>query len=385
MLIFWKEEKEIKKIFMIDFLLCSAGFLLVPIIPIYMKEILKYNISQIGFIIGIPSIICCILGGISYFFYKKFGIYYSVVISLLLDIAVYSILLLQTNFKITLFFYILKGISTCIFMPILKNLYVIILKNKNNKNLVFKYQYILICLSAIASPFLSKIIYPISYNYIFYIVLILYFISLILLIKYRNYIKALDIKREKINIIKVLISKKIFFIFLLACIGILTVFSQFEGTFILTLNSDDSLDTFTKLLILNSIFGIIIQAFNLKFFKNLSAYSSLIIGCISFGIAYLSFLVTHTNIYLLILSILLFTFGETFIMPNIEVFITEISVDEDRVLLYGISEFKRLGFFLGPFVSGYFIQYFSSKIMFLVFAGISIFSCLLFIIFKKLD
>lgn len=385
MSIFWKEEREIKKIFIIDYLLCSVSFLLVPIIPIYMNSVLNFQVAQIGFIVGIPSVICCFLGGISYYFYRKIGMFYSVLFSMLLDIFVFIIMLFKPCFSIVIIFYILKGISNSIFMPILKNLYIIVLKNKENTNIVFKYRYILICMSAIISPYISTIIYPKSTNLIFYIALVLYFISIIIFLSYREYIKKLDIKQnKKVNVIEILKERKIFSIFLMACVGILTVFSQFEGTFVLTLEKN-SLNIFTKLLILNSIFGIIFQILNLNFLKKLTAYQNLILGCCFFGITYFSFLLTYKNLYLSIFSILLFTLGETFIMPNIETFIAEISMDEDRVLLYGISEFKSLGFFLGPFISGYLIQKLSVSIMFCFFSVISLISCILFITFYKIQ
>lgn len=176
--------------------------------------------------------------------------------------------------------------------------------------------------------------------------------------------------------------KKSFLIFILGCILILATFSQFEGTFILTIK-ENSLDVFSKLLILNSVFGIILQIINIKFFKKITSYYSIIIGCIFFSIAYLSFFLQNNYLYL-VLAVFLFTIGETFVLPNIESYVTEISNNENRILLYGILEFKRLGFFLGPFLSGVLLKNFSIAFMFLFFSGISLLSCLIFIYYQKI-
>lgn len=105
---FLREEKDVKKVFLIDFLLCFAGFLVVPIIPIYMKDVLKYSLGQVGFILGIPSVICCFLGGLAYYCYRKLGIYHSVLLSLTLDILVYVVLLVKFPYIYYNFLYI-KG------------------------------------------------------------------------------------------------------------------------------------------------------------------------------------------------------------------------------------------------------------------------------------
>lgn len=381
---FWKEENKIKNLFLVDFLLYIANFLLIPIIPIYMKNILNFESLKIGFIIGIPSIICCFFSGISYICYKKLGSYKSILLSITLDIIFYVSLVIKGNFQIILIFYVLKGISNCIFMPIFKNLYMNTLKNEKNREVTFKIKYILICTAAIFAPYISKTIYPISEVMIFYIIIGINIISFMIISTYKNFIKSVEVKKTNLQISKIIVEKKELMIFLIGCIGILSVFSQFEGTFILTLNKN-ALDVFSVLLILNSILGIVFQIINMKFLKKLSSFHSIIIGCIFFTLSYYSFFIINENYYYLIISIILFTLGETFIIPNIDIFITEVSTNEDRIILYAISEFKRLGFFLGPFLSGYFIQKFSSSFMFVIFSIISILSCIFFIIFKKIS
>ena len=69
---FLKEEKKIRGFLFVDFLLYLSTFLLTPIISIYMRDILAFNSSEIGLIIGLPSIIACFFGGISYLTYKLF-------------------------------------------------------------------------------------------------------------------------------------------------------------------------------------------------------------------------------------------------------------------------------------------------------------------------
>ena len=170
---FLKEEKKIRGFLFVDFLLYLSTFLLTPIISIYMRDILAFNSSEIGLIIGLPSIIACFFGGISYLTYKLFGSYRSILISLSLDIYVSIVLLLKGNFQLVLFTYIFKGLSTCIFMPIFKNLYINSLLYENNKGTLFKVKYILICITAVISPYFSNKFYPISKKIIFIIIIYL--------------------------------------------------------------------------------------------------------------------------------------------------------------------------------------------------------------------
>lgn len=379
---FLKEEKKIRGFLFVDFLLYLSTFLLTPIISIYMRDILAFNSSEIGLIIGFPSIIACFFGGISYLTYKLFGSYRSILISLSLDIYVSIVLLLKGNFQLVLFTYIFKGLSTCIFMPIFKNLYINSLLYENNKGTLFKVKYILICITAVISPYFSNKFYPISKKIIFIIIIILNFIAIFIISYYKNSINSVEVKKKELKLKEFFTHKKSFLIFILGCILILATFSQFEGTFILTIK-ENSLDVFSKLLILNSVFGIILQIINIKFFKKITSYYSIIIGCIFFSIAYLSFFLQNNYLYL-VLAVFLFTIGETFVLPNIESYVTEISNNENRILLYGILEFKRLGFFLGPFLSGVLLKNFSIAFMFLFFSGISLLSCLIFIYYQKI-
>lgn len=379
---FWREEIKIRKLLLVDFLLYSCTFLFVPIIPIYMQKFLNFDSSQIGFIIGIPSIICCFFGGISYLSYKKMGSFFSIILSICIDIAVSIFLLLKGNFNFIFFVYIFKGISSCIFMPIFKNLYINTLVKKENQGIIFKTRYLLICMAAILSPLIANILYPISEKIIFIIVIIINLIALSIMYMYRSIINSLEVEKKIVKLRKVASQKKNFIIFLVGCILILSVFSQFEGTFILTLDND-ALSIFSKLLILNSIFGIMLQLFNIKFLKKISSYQSIILGCIFFSLSYFSFFLFKQNFIYFVFAIFLFTIGETFVLPSIEIFTTEISNNNDRIILYSMLEFKRLGFFLGPFLSGIFIKNYSSKFMFLFFAVLSLFSCLIFIYFKK--
>lgn len=380
---FWKEEYKIKYLFLIDFLLCFCTFLLVPIIPIYMKDILYFNTSQIGIILGIPSIICCFFSGISYLFYKRFGTYSSILFCLAIDIITCTLLILKGDFFFILFIYLFKGFSSCIFLPIFKNLYINTLKYQENKNLVFKFRYLLICTSAIFAPIISNILYPISKNLVFGIIISINLICSSMLITKKKLINSVEFSQENSSFIRAISQKKSFFIFLIACIGILSVFSQFEGTFILTLDKTVALKTFSKLLILNSILGIFFQLFLIQKLKKISSYHSIIIGCIFFSLAYLSFWGLNKSLVSLSFSIVLFTLGETLVLPNIEIFTTEISNEKERVAIYSILEFKRLGFFLGPFLSGVILNNFSAEYMFLFFSVLSILSCIIFICYKN--
>jgi len=67
----------------------------------------------------------------------------------------------------------------------------------------------------------------------------------------------------------------------------------------------------------------------------------------------------------------------------IDIFVTEISNRENRILIYSLLEFKRFGFFLGPFVSGFIMQRISVNFMFLFFGSLSLVSAFVFSVFKK--
>ena len=379
---FWKEEDRIKRLFLVNFFLCFITFLFVPIGSMYMRDSMQLTITQIGFLLGIPSIICCFFGSLSFFAYRILGTYKSLMLAFFLDIIVYIALLYKGSFNFIIIFFVLKGISSCISIPIFKNLYINALNNQDNRQVVFKINYILICTAAVFAPYVSRTIYPLSPKVVFLLIISLIFLSSFFVTCLKNFIEKIEVKKKEINALALILQKKSYAIFLGGCIGVLSVFSQFEGTFILTLKKD-ALNIFSELLILNSVFGIVIQLINIKFFKKISAFNSILLGCLFFALAYCSFMLFPGEYPYLLVYIVLFTLGETFVLPNIDIFVTEISNRENRILIYSLLEFKRFGFFLGPFVSGFIMQRISVNFMFLFFGSLSLVSAFVFSVFKK--
>ncbi|MGL6064542.1 MAG: MFS transporter [Fusobacteriaceae bacterium] len=382
---FYNTESLSWKLLIIESFIFFNNFLLIPIIVIFFNNQLNFSAFQIGFLIALPSIISSFLSRYSHLLCQKIGIYKTLVISLFLDALFISFLIFFSNYYFILIGAFIQGIGKCLWEPTYKTLYLQSLKDKNNTKILFKIRYIFICVTAIFAPILSTFIYSFFVDIIFILIIINILICFFFLRFSKFLLETVNNYPEKKTEKKPL-NKKFIFFYLVGSILILTVFSQFESTFSLTIVNkvENPVFIFTYLLILNSIFGIIFQIIGLSVFKHMSTIKQILLGSLFFAISFFGFSLEIINIYYFTIVILFFTVAETILLPNLDILISEISNEENRNYLFGVAEFKKIGFILGPLLSSAFIEIFNPHRMFLYFMIFSLLSFFAFYIIKRI-
>lgn len=392
MLEFFRKEKKVPFFFIADFVSCFTNFLILPIFAIYLKQELFFSIVQIGLLMTIPPVIVSLFSSLNQLLLKRVGKLRTILIGIVLDMIIFFPCIIGGSYKYFIFFAIIQGIGRALWIPLFKSSYITFLKDKNNIDLVFKLRYIMICISAIFAPLFSFVIYDFNKVLIFYIGLCLFLTKITLLFIFRERFveKETMEAKEKISLkanINVLLKNNGYFLYIIGSISILTVFSQFESTFSLaiseTITSPEKI--FSVLLIVNSIFGIIFQMLGMTILKKITACQNLIIGSIFFIISFFMFSTGNLSLAYLTITVILFTIGETCVLPNLDIIINEFSNEETRNLMYSVSEIKRIGFFIGPILSSYFIEKKGTEWMYISFTIIAMFGffCFLFLQKKK--
>ena len=353
-------------------LLYSFGiYLTLPVLALYFHHDLEISIGYVGILLGIPPIISALFGSLGAVISHKVGEVYSLLIGIITTIVCYTLYLITTNFFLLLIVSILNGISLILWKPIIKALFAHHGMRLKNEDMVFRINYIVICVGAILGPVIAMAIsqYPKQIN--LFLSMICFGIIMVVLFA----------KKSAVEVDKTLLTRKtkpsflsnvkrvdpILFYYVLAGALVFLVFSQFETIFSLALQevSDDPIRLFSFLLIVNSVAGIVLQVFIMKFNQKKNTKLTLTAGHIAFAVSFLLFAFSNGNLVFLVIATLLFSLGEVLAIPGSDIIINEIATKENKTLYFSIAEFRIIGFSLGPILSGFILDSFGSMMMFL--------------------
>ncbi|MDG4658575.1 MFS transporter [Ectobacillus antri] len=352
-------------------LLYSLGvYVTLPVLALYFYKDLEVPIGFVGVLLGLPSIISAIFGSFGAFVSNRIGEINCMMVGITCTIFCYLFYLTTDNFIFLFIISVLSGLSRILWQPILKALFAHHASKLEKQDVVFRINYIVICIGAIVGPGISMLLNSYSRE----INIIISIVCFVLIVAF------LFAKGSKLDVHKSLLSKKpndqtykrhrvdpLLLNYVIAGALVFMVFSQFETIFSLTLNevSDNPAFLFSLLLILNSVSGIILQLVLIKFNEKMSTKTVLIIGNFGFALAYLLFAFSNGSLVLLVIATLLYSFGEVLAIPGSDIIINEIASSENKTLYFSIAEFRIIGFSLGPMLSGVILDVYGSYMMFL--------------------
>jgi len=171
-------------------------------------------------------------------------------------------------------------------------------------------------------------------------------------------------RAEEGNAIKALLQRPVLLIFTFIAIFISLVYAQYTFGLPLFVNSIFGVSgpkIFGLLMTVNAGLVVVLTLFVISFTKRFKPLQSIVIGVLlyaaGFGILYFT-----GNIYLFILSTVLWTTGEIIITVNIEVFIANNSPITHRGRFFATIAFvQETGFAISPMLAGFFIASFGIR------------------------
>lgn len=374
-----------------------ASYISEPIIAIYLST-QSVSVVFIGIFIGLPSIVSSMFGFLCSYIVNRLGYRFSFILSQTLYILYFILLIYSHNIIILVCAAFIRGISRILWEPLLKSA-LSLTAREHEIETVFKIRYIVICVAAIIGPvmiiILSRLGIALFGNMIISIILSVLLLFGIIIMprnepckKDKNNAKVSKPARKSRSIFSI---RFIVLGFVILNFFIFMVFSIFEETIplALSLNIANSEIIFSELLLLNSILGIVIQISNMRFFPKIKPINSILIGIVFFASSFLLFSIAFTNINVLIplmfVAAILFTFGETLCLPNMDVVITGITSIQEREFVYGLSELQSFGFFAGPALFALILERSGASFMFAIAFVISILLSISLLIYKKVS
>ncbi|PPA93891.1 MDR family MFS transporter [Brevibacillus laterosporus] len=381
----WKEFHPVVKLMLIGSVLMNIGNgMIIPYFAIYLGEHTNLSITQIGFLIGSSSLAAMFggfLGGtLSDLIGRKKVMMASLILSAIMLIGLTfhpfpSILMLVT---------IGRGFTMSFFEPCSKAL-IADLTESGKRLRAFSMKYFCGNLGLAIGPLLGTFLgLQATSTLPFYIscaVFLLY--SLVLHLLFAKYkVTSISAQQEKVTFrasMKAMGRDKILFLFLLGGLVATTVHGQFSVTLSQYFYSDlKSAITFLGILwSAHAVVIILLSVPIIRLMEKRSTLQSIVIGTSLFCVGIVGFAFSHGFTSFLI-SMIVFTIGEIFLIPAEYAIIDEITPDHIRGTYFGAVSFTSLGSFIGPGLSGMILSQFNGLTMFLFLALLSLVSIIFY-------
>lgn len=361
-------SKLSKTILLLTLLTTVLYYIILPFLSIFMISNGNVTLSEAGFLIGAFSLSTSISSFFSGAISKGRELNKFLFFSFLLEGIGFLFLGILNFFWGYLISILIIGTASGLYNPLMKSL---LSDTKEVSNIVFRIRYMMLCMGIIVGPILSFLLLQFfNQKTLIYIVGILYiFFAVILFFSIK--IKESNSTENSVETWKSISIPKVFWSICVLGTLVFIVFSVFESVTPIAqydFGNANSETTYSILIILNSIIALLLQPLIIKIEEKIDNKCSIYIGSVSFFISYLIFAFTGTSVLFLIFSTLIFTIGEAFMLPSIDILIDIIANKENKATLFSISEIRQIGFFIGPWLASAIIENLGSKYMYLIFS-----------------
>lgn len=157
--------------------------------------------------------------------------------------------------------------------------------------------------------------------------------------------------------------------------GIVTAigYSQMTSTLsqFIEQNFAKGVTVFAWMMSVNAVAVVLFQIPFSKWAEKRKPLTAIAAGSVCYALGHIGFAYS-THWWLLILAMLVFTFGEILTFPAGSVLLDKLAPDGMRGTYFGAQTFTNLGFFIGPWLGGYLLQDYGGKTLFLVIAVVSL-------------
>lgn len=156
------------------------------------------------------------------------------------------------------------------------------------------------------------------------------------------------------NMVKIILSDKVFLYFLLGNLFVAGAYSHLDTTLSQYIGHD-RVEVYSLLFVANTVCVLLLQYPLSRLMKRYSPMTALKLGCLLFGLGLFGLGLFH-SIIPLILSIAVFTCGEILCFVIGDVLIGEIAPEHLRGTYYGVSGFAYIGQSIGAWAGGYLLK-----------------------------
>ncbi|MEK4487679.1 MFS transporter [Psychrobacillus sp. FSL H8-0484] len=351
-------------------------FLVLPYLTLFLLNEFHYSGVQIGTIISTLALSNLIMSFFVGPYIDKFPKNKVIITGLIGYLGCYLYFPFIDQYAGFIVFAAILGASQAIVEPtyrVLLSLYT----EPENRRLIFNIRYFLINISAAIAPLTSVYFQQFGMEKLFFAVGFIFFINILTFaIIFKKYpIKQVAPNPNKSSIFQSFhVFKKdyAFGIFVLALIFISFGYSQFDSTFSQylgkTFHHELAIQYFAWLITTNAITVLVIQYFVYKLGETISTTTSLMIGSGLLSVG-LFFFGLSEHIFILIISMIIFTTGEVLVFTMVDIHLDGMCADHEKGTYFALSGVKSIGGIAGPILGGVLLDSLDSGVLVFTIIG----------------
>ncbi|MEU3231784.1 MFS transporter [Nocardiopsis alba] len=355
-----------------------AFFAVLPFASLYLSDRTELSVPLIGAVVGGIALIAAVGGLFGGLLVDRSRAVRLMGMGLAANVAVYAALALVRIPEPIVPLLLLLGAVRTLVEPGTKKLLSLA---DTGDGRIFRVRYITLCLGAIIGPAVGAVLYNISPVAFFLVPAFLFFLYLLLLLSRSRSLNALEGPKSPAPPSSALaVSTALRDRSLLLAVGagavIFLVFSQVESIIPLYMReryADRTEYLFALLLICNAVLALAVQPAIMWLSERLPRRSLVLLGSVSFTLAFVFFWLSPVHLALLYVGIVFWTLGEAILLPLPDIAVHELAVDERKGTYFGLSELRHLGFFVGPVTGGWLLTINAS--VYFLFMGLFVFLC----------
>ncbi len=172
-------------------------------------------------------------------------------------------------------------------------------------------------------------------------------------------------------------------LFLFGNILMLIGFAQIDTNlpqFLQNLHGNYGIKIFSYLTLTNAITIVLLQFPINDMVKRMNIIHVITFGFLFYGIGEMAFGFFSMQKWMLMVCMFVFTIGEILVFSNTYILIDQIGTAHLKGSYFGITEICNIGFVVGPFLGGLFLEKTSGSVMFVVMGGLSVLSILAYVL-----
>jgi len=344
-----------------------ASFMAMPFLAIYLHNEIEATPLQIGLTIGIAPLISTVGGFFGGYLTDRFGRKSVILITIIVWSLVFFGFATVHTVWLFILFNALNGLCRSLNLPLR----------------LFSLRYTAINIAAVIGPiigvYISQLASPSIPFMLTGIMYIIYAVFLFFVLNRYQMQQQKAVTQTKIlHTFTILLTNRVLLSFIFGAILINIGYSQFDSTLpqVIELTVENGTKLYSLLISLNAAVVLLLQLPISIVSERFSSSATLLVGILFFAIGLFMFGFS-SNYTLYIIAMIIFTIGEIFAFPTMNVMIDEIAPDTQKATYLGAAQFKNLGGFIGPIIGGWLLTHYMGA-MFAIIAILVLCSCIFY-------